>query len=139
MKRYSPGRYVLLESNSGIAVLYSDYEAEIARLKSENDYNTEIIIVGGRKIEQIEIEVKRLQEENDNLVTILVDTELITKSRAKELTGKPIQHWLDVMVKSPVYEAGRIAAAKECYQIASSHEFGPDAAKCIRETFGLEI
>lgn len=29
--------------------------------------------------------------------------------------------------------------AKVCYQIASSHEFGTDAAKTIRETFGLEI
>jgi hypothetical protein len=31
------------------------------------------------------------------------------------------------------------AAVLQCYQIASSHKFGPDAAKTIREKFGLEI
>ena len=30
-------------------------------------------------------------------------------------------------------------AVMQCYQIASSHEFGTDAAKTIRETFALEI
>jgi len=34
---------------------------------------------------------------------------------------------------------GAAKAIRECYQIASSHEFGPDAAKTIREKFGLEI
>ena len=29
--------------------------------------------------------------------------------------------------------------AKECHQIASSHEFGFEAAKTIRETFKLEL
>lgn len=37
------------------------------------------------------------------------------------------------------FKSGRGDAAAQCYQIASSHEFGPDAAKTIRETFGLEI
>ncbi len=35
--------------------------------------------------------------------------------------------------------AAIMQAIADCYQIASSHEFGPDAAKTIRETFGLEI
>jgi len=35
--------------------------------------------------------------------------------------------------------AGGAFVAKNCYQIASSHEFGFGAAKTIRETFGLEI
>jgi hypothetical protein len=36
-------------------------------------------------------------------------------------------------------ETTTMSAVRDCYQIASSHEFGPDAAKTIRETFGLEI
>lgn len=36
-------------------------------------------------------------------------------------------------------ETAKQQAVKQCYQIASSHEFGPDAAKTIRETFVLEI
>jgi hypothetical protein len=43
---------------------------EIIRLREENEYNTEIIIAGGRKIEQIEIEAKRLITENADLLQL---------------------------------------------------------------------
>ena len=52
-------------------------------------------------------------------------------------SGDPLD-CVEVEIRQAI-ETAKQQAVMQCYQIASSHEFGPDAAKTIRETFGLEI
>lgn len=63
---------------------------------------------------------------------------MLPKSSKASLQLRSIISELET-VKEREFERGHKSAVRECYQIAQSHEFGPDAAKTIRETFGLEI
>lgn len=81
------------------------------------------------------VRINRLTAEYREIVQLAVDAEIITRSRCKELIDMSHSEIGKLFANSPI---GR-ETAERCYQIASSHEFGPDAAKTIRETFKLKI
>lgn len=93
-----------------------------------------------KKLQAAESRLKELAE-------LLVDAEIITRSRCHEITGMSHGEIVKLMADSPIAKESRKDTARECAEIAGNHqpqEFedgcgtGRFIARTIRARFGLE-
>lgn len=103
------------------------------------------IICMGNEIERLEADNAEFSEALDVQNTTIVDLGLRIESlkadyhREYETVEEYVSQSIRQVIRISELEEALKSVVIQCYQIASSHEFGPDAAKTIRETFKLEI